>query len=316
MASTLALLPFFLSQDLTTKEALSGIFGSISLATWVCLLIPQLIENYQNDSADGISLVFLFVWLLGDLTNLAGALWAGLVPTVIALAIYFCIADFVLISQCLYYNNKNARKSRRQQSVVSTSSEQEPLLSRRRSSDNTGLPGSHRRTSALSTRSVDGSLVKIEEEQTSTARTWFNNTISILGVIALGVIGWGIAYQTKVWTPTPEHGDMPQTTEVAFGAEVLGYFSAICYLGARIPQILKNHKDRSVEGLAPLFFMLSMMGNTTYGAQILFHSQDREYLLTNLPWLIGSIGTIFEDCIIFVQFHVYNSSKDSDSAVE
>lgn len=36
------------------------------------LQIPQLIENYQNDSADGISLVFLFVWLLGDLTNLAG----------------------------------------------------------------------------------------------------------------------------------------------------------------------------------------------------------------------------------------------------
>lgn len=164
-------------------------------------------------------------------SSLKGALWAGLVPTVIALAIYFCIADFVLISQCLYYNNKNARKAQRQQSVVSTGSEQEPLLSRRRSSDNTGLPGSHRRTSALSSRSANGSLAKIEEEQTSTARIWFNNATSILGVVALGAIGWGIAYQTKVWTPTPEHGDVPHATEVALGAQVLGYFSAICYLG-------------------------------------------------------------------------------------
>ena len=39
--------------------------------------------------------------------------------------------------------------------------------------------------------------------------------------------------------------------------------------------------------------------------QILFHSLDKEYVLTNLPWLLGSLGTMVEDGIIFVQFHVY-----------
>jgi hypothetical protein len=59
-------------RDLTTHEALSGIFGSISLATWIFLLVPQLILNYKTGSAEGISLAFLTVWLVGDVASLAG----------------------------------------------------------------------------------------------------------------------------------------------------------------------------------------------------------------------------------------------------
>lgn len=80
---------------LTWNEALSGITGTISLTAWIFLLLPQLVENYQQQSAEGISLTFLCIWFLGDVTNLAGAVWAGLVPTVVALAAYFCVADAV-----------------------------------------------------------------------------------------------------------------------------------------------------------------------------------------------------------------------------
>lgn len=69
-------------------------------------------ENYRRQSADGISLAFLLVWFVGDMANLAGASWARLVPTVIALAVYFCIADLVLLLQCLYYNTLNSRRQR------------------------------------------------------------------------------------------------------------------------------------------------------------------------------------------------------------
>jgi len=53
--------------------------------------------------------------------------------------------------------------------------------------------------------------------------------------------------------------------------------------------------------------MLSLLGNLTYGAGILFHSVEREYFLTNLPWLIGSLGTMVEDALIFVQFRIYGN---------
>ncbi|KLU82940.1 hypothetical protein MAPG_02007 [Magnaporthiopsis poae ATCC 64411] len=125
------------------KEALSGVFGSISLTAWICLLLPQLITNYKAQSADGLSMAFLFVWLLGDVANLlgtamvsdmrspilrrartalltlpnvfpeTGALATGLAPTAVALATYFCFADLILITQCLYYNALNARRAAR-----------------------------------------------------------------------------------------------------------------------------------------------------------------------------------------------------------
>jgi hypothetical protein len=61
--------------------------------------------------------------------------------------------------------------------------------------------------------------------------------------------------------------------------------------------------------------MLSLLGNATYGAGILFHSTEKEYFLTNLPWLIGSLGTMVEDAIIFVQFRAFGSGEAS-SALE
>lgn len=55
--------------------------------------------------------------------------------------------------------------------------------------------------------------------------------------------------------------------------------------------------------------MLSLTGNLTYGISLVFYSQEKEYLITIIPWLLGSLGTIVEDCIIFVQFHMYDGNK-------
>lgn len=96
-------------------------------------------------------------------------------------------------------------------------------------------------------------------------------------------------------------------------------------MGARIPQIVRNQVRRSCEGLSLLFFLLSVMGNVTYGMGILFHSVEREYFLTNLPWLIGSLGTVAEDLVIFAQFRAFGSDEshpnhspmeDGEAAVE
>lgn len=57
------------------------------------------------------------------------------------------------------------------------------------------------------------------------------------------------------------------------------------------------------------------MGNATYGASILAHSLEADYIWTNLPWLIGSLGTMAEDGIIFVQFRMY-AKRTSTSAIE
>ncbi|RHZ80604.1 hypothetical protein Glove_134g223 [Diversispora epigaea] len=56
--------------------------------------------------------------------------------------------------------------------------------------------------------------------------------------------------------------------------QLLGWFSAIFYLGSRIPQIIKNYRLKS--------------------------TKDRDYLLVNLPWLCGYGGTVSFDFVILL----------------
>ena len=265
---------------LTTREALSGIFGSISLACWIFLLVPQLIENYRNSSAEAISLAFIFVWFLGDVANLAGALWGGLVPVIVAIAVYFCIADGVLIGQCMYYGLRNKRREgaallgresisrpagsgpERVMSEVEDedSNEEEPLLKRNRTNSMT-IPGSmDRRRSSGSLRRRRSSaaqsdhLAKIlEESDESGTRLWFRNAMSVMAIGVIGAAGWALAFESGAWKPSPTSGANQPAEEMPTGALVLGYFSAAAYLGARIPQIIKNARDKSCEGTHLIF---------------------------------------------------------------
>ncbi|KAJ5992659.1 hypothetical protein N7451_008383 [Penicillium sp. IBT 35674x] len=91
-------------------EALSGICGSISLVCWVVVFSPQIIENFRRGSADGLSLLFLIVWLAGDVFNILGAVMQGVLPTMIILAVYYTLADIVLLGQCFYYRGFNLRE--------------------------------------------------------------------------------------------------------------------------------------------------------------------------------------------------------------
>lgn len=387
-----------------TTEIISGLLGSVSLACWLFLLLPQLIENYRNQSAEAISLAFVLVWFLGDLCNLIGALWAGLVPVVIAIAVYFCISDGLLIAQCLYYGIRNKRREGQgllesvrdvvrdtetgNERVVSstgqytavtrprevqgrrrtlgddedlntTPTETEPLLSRvhsrttsmskytipgsadlkyireqsrrqsaaRRSSAGSAVSHSRtrRKSSSVATTSAQAEpLAKILEDRSNSSASIGGHTglvnlgkdfAFIMLVMGVGCIGWLIAYKTGTWRPTPPPDTNPPQhnipeAENPTSAQFLGYASAILYLTARLPQIWKNYREKSCEGLSILFFVLSLIGNATYGGGILAHSLQKDYVRKNAPWLIGSLGTIFEDIFVFVQFRIYKEHAD------
>lgn len=303
------------STPLTTAEAFSGILGSISLAAWIFLLVPQLIENHTNGHADGISMTFLFIWAAGDILSLAGGLWAGLVPTVIALAIYFCFADGALITQCIYYNTLNAQKDKEEEEATQSAeqTEQDPLLaaaaSQQQRKPSTTSRRSHRRSSAALSHNRRDSLSRALAKPTASS-AWIKNSLSILAITAAGTAGWALAYRTGAWHPVPLR-DPASSAPTPLGASLLGYGSALLYLGARVPQIFKNQRERSCEGLSLLFFLLSLLGNATYGAGILCHSLEREYVWTNLPWLIGSLGTMVEDLVIFAQFRVFGEGEEA-----
>lgn len=329
------------------NEALSGVLGSISLTCWIFLIVPQLWENFRNHSAEGLSLLFLLTWLLGDICNLAGAAWAKLLPTVIGIGAYFCFIDALMLGQLFYYNyykpmflkrRRHQRSNSHSHSHSQAASAAAHLLSNE--TDETVVePGepsptdpllgnangetTHRhhhsdrdrrksRSHEIQRRdSLTKALLDDGDEEGSLAREIIRNFISVLFVILAGTAGWLVAFKTGALKSTPEGGD---GEEAPFGALVLGYASSFFYLTARLPQIYYNAKRQSCEGLSILFFILSTLGNLTYGASILAYSTEHTYVIKNLAWLLGSLGTMAEDSIIFAQFYYYMKKKPTTTS--
>lgn len=74
------------------------------------------------------------------------------------------------------------------------------------------------------------SLTPILEEGSGRA-AWIKNTVSVFLVCLAGAVGWVIAWKSGVWHPTPEHAGPVGDKDVQFGGQVLGYISAVAYLG-------------------------------------------------------------------------------------
>lgn len=234
--------------------------------------MPQLIEQWRMKSVEGIAIGFISIWFLGDVLNLVGSIWAGLLPEVVFLAIWFCIADSLLIFSYVYYT-RIYPKQHKKRTTSEASGEVSPLL--------------RRRSSALTD-------IALEPE---THSIFAKYVLPLMFVVGAGCLGFFFADTSS--------GDDKPAAKIQLGPQIVGYMSAFLYLGARIPQILQNHKRRSVEGLSLLFFLFSTLGNVTYAGQILFYRSDSQYILLNLSWLLGSLGTILEDSVIFLQFYMY-----------
>lgn len=76
---------------------------------------------------------------------------------------------------------------------------------------------------------------------------------------------------------------------------VFGWGSAALYLGSRVPQIYKNWRLQSCEGLSMFMFLFSVMGNGLYVTSIFLNSMEWTYLIRNMPYWLGSTGTLIFD---------------------
>lgn len=280
-----------------TAENLSGISGSISIACWVIVFVPQIYENFYRKSSEGLSLLFVILWLAGDVFNWVGAMLQHLLPTMIILAAYYTIADVILLIQCLWYGTEekvdpvhlSPANPMNENVLQDVFHESQPLL-RSNSSSRADAEGRSQAISALR-----------ESEQDTAPKKYFNDTVIVSSVIFAGFLSWYISYCNN---PTPPSHDGPDL-EMNWLAQVFGYLSAILYLGSRVPQILLNFERKSCEGISFLFFLFACLGNTTFIISVLAISLEPRYLLLNASWLIGSSGTLFMDFVIFMQFFLY-----------
>ncbi|WWD17871.1 hypothetical protein CI109_102315 [Kwoniella shandongensis] len=183
-----------------SPAVLSNIAGYMSISLWIVVYTPQIWENYQLQSGEGLSVPFIVLWLLGDITNLFGGVLAKLLPTVIILAVYYTICDIILLIQVYYYRRHPSPAAR---THVSTDDETTPLLPE------------PRQPKPLLPPTLEYPLL-------------------LSFVLLSGVGAWYLSDQDSVSIPeNPE-------VELEWKSQLLGWASAVLYLGSRVPQIIHN----------------------------------------------------------------------------
>jgi len=251
----------------------SNVFGSLSIGCWLIVYTPQFIENYQLKSGEGLSVLFVVTWALGDLFGLSGAIMAGLIPTVVLLSLYYLICDLTFLFQIYYYRFFYGAYLRR-----SEPTETSPLIPAEESGGGAKTIPSHPSSSL-------GSAVKYT-------------------LLCLFVLSFGLgAFFYNHHFGKPESGEIPPKSpgEFEWKSQLMGWASALLYIGSRIPQIMKNIETKC-EGLSSALFLFAIAGNTFYVLSICVVSMEWMDLLINASWLAGSGVTVFADIYILVQF--------------
>lgn len=250
--------------------------GWISIACWIIVYSPQIIENHQLQSGEGLSLLFIYIWLLGDLCNVIGALIARLLPTVIILGVYYMLCDSALLIQVYYYRWKRETGRISPTRVLDSIPTEQTCL-------------------------VEEGVSARERQPSAVLRVFLQYTAAVIFVVFTGVAAYFISKRIHGGGSLLT-GSLDTSLEMEI--QMLGWTSAICYIVARVPQILKNLKTRC-EGLAPGLFFFGILGNITYALSICVASMDREYLIRNASWLAGSTITILFDIVVLCQFFYY-----------
>ncbi|KAJ9639998.1 putative vacuolar membrane transporter for cationic amino acids [Coniosporium tulheliwenetii] len=266
-------------------DALSGICGSISIACWVVVFSPQIIENFRRGSADGLSVVFIVIWLAGDVFNILGAVLQGVLPTMIILALYYTLADIVLLAQYFYYEGFTLRDKVKKRSDASTeaasdvpSSERTPLLS-----PPNGPSNDHANPPAIADR------------ERRPSHSSFRERLLSVGGEHLSPVTPLITDPAKSGTLSPQRAQKPKPSLLRAALFNLVSILLVCMAGI-LGWWLSVRTSRMSQGAG------ARGGAKVYG----------RYIAVNLSWLIGSLGTLFLDGFVFVQYFLYKKEEDED----
>eukprot|EP00128_Syssomonas_multiformis_P010126 Colp12_sorted_trinity150504_noHs@6942 len=214
----------------TPLDQASFALGLAVIGFWLFAQAPQLYKNYKSQKAEALSIYFLCEWFSGDVCNLVGCILTNQLPTQLFTAIYFCCIDAVTILQYAYYQYGGREKyiewqSQRDVANGKVVEEKKALLV-----DNKG-----------------------NVNKTQLAAVLFS-------VAALG--GWmmyptfntqGELYGGRQLLENSERSPCMSQTEQSLAVEIIGsviaWISGVLYFTSRMPQVYRNFKRGSCEGL-------------------------------------------------------------------
>lgn len=325
-------------------EYVGFLSGLCSIAFWIVCQFPQMLQNYQLKTSEGLSGYFLLLWAFGDSCNLVACVLTGdQTPVQMYTAVYFLMSDSVLISQFVLYRKRQIQREERQ------------TRRRRRLSFNESIIREEEESPEdVNENAVISATMARIDENISTARSYEEESRNdpttpkrttkkhkkkkkpvspstyVTGFLGAGVSVYSIrslsgsdamrSLSGATRSLQSATGCLNQAVSTASEARVtsgrfIGYASATSYLGGRVFQIMKNRKRKSCEGVSALMFFFAISANVTYGMSIIFMKNFRWVeIVDSLSFLLGSLGTCVLDLYILKQSRYYRALGTDASA--
>jgi len=246
-------------------------FGLANIGFWLFVQFPQLYENFRYKRVEALSPFFLVQWLLGDIANLIGYIFTHQRPILLYTSVYFCVIDLLMLIQFVYYRLRYGEKA----------GEDRPLL-------------------------WDEKPIKSKKRL---YLLYIFSLVSISYTMSICNSNDGINYSGRLLleteSPCIKSNELLPWENVA--GIVCAWVAGIIYSCSRLPQIYRNYKRKSVEGLAFGMFFCTICGCILYGlSTILSGITFNDNFWENVfPYLLGSLCILLESCIIVVQFAIY-----------
>lgn len=281
----------------TALAFLSTLLGIFSIVSWLFAQLPQIFKNYTLKSASGLSIYFLTEWLLGDATNLFGALLTRQATWQVVVAAYYVTVDLALVCQYIWYSHirpwqqktledRDTGSRRRGNGgsgdvIIGVSPAsgggspvKSPGLEGKASSDakpQTAIPIPWRLSSSLFSpreKSTSRSPSRtISRPGTSPGPLGPSpKTILLISMLCAILTNASPMTTNTVHSRSNLHSTSNSTETIG---RILSWVSTFLYLGSRLPQLYKNFHRRSTAGLSPTLFIAAFFGNLFYSTSLL-----------------------------------------------
>lgn len=308
-------------------STLSSIFSTVSLGSWICAQMPQIYTNYVTKSAEGISPLFLLLWFMGDFLSFTSCLInQAALSFQVYLSLFFICNDVALCYQYYYYNSVYPRIRYGQVAQENTQEIESdepaeciaPTTSSEAISFHPHVPEVDPERQLLSESS--GS-------ENSYSSISHHKRPGIVTIATVGsVLNAGVSNAAAVGRSGDDKGHtgsllmlMGLSTDML--ALCLAWGCTIVYVSSRCPQLYKNYVRKSVEGMSPMLFGAALLGNLTYtisilvSCQFIFAEDKLQFLWHQLPYILGSLGTVVFDFAYFYQRHIYRGRRSAHTVM-
>lgn len=256
------------------RDIASVALGLLSIVCFMVSSLPQYYSSCKTGNMDSaLSIWFLLFWLAGDSCNLIGSFLADQLSLQKYTAVYYILADLLMLSMYSYYKLKNKSSTASNSALLNAVSVlcllgiTSSLLTLPRSVLVDQMPMGFKGRALLAVEGDSGSVQPF-------------NTKEIIGFV-IGSIS-SVLYLCSRLPQMYTNFQRKSTEGVSF------FLFALVILGNTtygISVLLKNPDPGQGEA---------------------------SYIIHHLPWLIGSLGTLSLDIIISVQFMIYSKSpRDS-----